>query len=76
MASRHPAAAAQRPTSLRVSVDSVLTYIVLFMGVLLTGVIAGAYSSLMLAPNILVAAEKGELPKLRIPFRSRRAATA
>lgn len=47
-----------------------------FMGVLLTGVIAGAYSSLMLAPNILVAAEKGELPKLRIPFRSRRAATA
>ncbi len=47
-----------------------------FMGVLLTGVIAGAYSSLMLAPNILVAAEKGELPRLRIPFRSRRAATA
>ncbi len=47
-----------------------------FMGVLLTGVIAGAYSSLMLAPNILVAAEKGELPKLRIPFRSRRTATA
>ena len=47
-----------------------------FMGVLLTGVIAGAYSSLMLAPNILVAAEKGELPRIRIPFRSRRAATA
>ena len=47
-----------------------------FMGVLLTGVIAGAYSSLMLAPNILVAAEKGELPRLRIPFRSRRTATA
>ena len=47
-----------------------------FMGVLLTGVIAGAYSSLMLAPNILVAAERGELPKLRIPFRSRRNATA
>ena len=47
-----------------------------FMGILLTGVIAGAYSSLMLAPNILVAAEKGELPKLRIPFRSRRTAAA
>lgn len=37
MASRHPAAAAQRQTSQRVRVDSVLTYIALFMGVLLTG---------------------------------------
>ena len=36
MASRHPAAA-QGQTSPRVGVDSVLTYIVLFLGVLLTG---------------------------------------
>lgn len=44
-----------------------------FMGVLLAGVIAGTYSSLMLSPNILVAAEKGELPRLRL--RRRRSAT-
>ncbi len=37
MASRHPAAAAQGQARPRIGVDSVLTYIVLFLGVLLTG---------------------------------------
>ncbi len=37
MASRHPAAAAQGQASPRVGVDSILTYLVLFLGVLLTG---------------------------------------
>lgn len=44
-----------------------------FMLVLLVGVAAGTYSSLFLAANILVSWEKGEIPRFRIPFLSRRA---
>jgi preprotein translocase subunit SecF len=42
-----------------------------FMLVLLIGVMAGTYSSLFLAANILVSWDKGEIPRLRIPFLSR-----
>ncbi len=44
-----------------------------FMLVLLIGVAAGTYSSLFLAANILVSWDKGEIPRPRIPFLSRRA---
>ena len=44
-----------------------------FMLVLLVGVLAGTYSSLFLAANILVSWEKGEIPSIRIPFLRRRA---
>ena len=43
-----------------------------FMLVLLIGVWAGTYSSLFLAGNILVSWEKGEIPRLRLPFLRRR----
>lgn len=43
-----------------------------FMLVLLIGVLAGTYSSLLLAGNFLVSWEKGELRRLRLPFGPRR----
>ena len=43
-----------------------------FMLVLLVGMIAGLYSSLFIAAPLLVSWEKGELPRLRVPFLKRR----
>ena len=45
-----------------------------FMLVLLIGILAGTYSSLYLAPNILVSWERGEIPRVRLP-KFRRAPT-
>ena len=45
-----------------------------FMLVLVVGIVAGTYSSLFLAPNLIVSAERGELPRLPF-FRSRRTST-
>ena len=47
-----------------------------FMLVIAVGVVGGTYSSLFLAPNLVVSAERGELPRLRIPFFGRRRAAS
>ncbi len=47
-----------------------------FMLVLLIGIVAGTYSSILVATALLVAWSKGELPKLRLPFRRRAAVPA
>ena len=47
-----------------------------FMVVIAVGVLAGSYSSLFLAPNLLVSSERGELPRLRIPFFGQRRSPA
>ena len=45
-----------------------------FLLVLLVGVVAGAYSSIAIAAQVLVAWEEGDVPRLFARFRRRRTA--